>query len=74
VEKTFQGKNISCKPRFSLSQSNPRLFVLSLFLRLRVKNWNWNWNNQKRITIHIFIKELGKHIEKKFNQYVNIEN
>jgi len=74
VEKTFPEQNISCKPRFPLPQSNPRLFILLLFLRLRVKKWNWNWDKQKRIDIPVFIKELGKRIKKKFNKYVNIKN
>jgi len=67
-------KKTFLEQRFPLSQSNPRFFVFSLFLRLRVKNWNWNWNNQKRIAIPVFIKEFGKHIKTKFNKYVNIEN
>jgi len=41
---------------------------------LRVKNCNWNWNNQKKFAIPVFIKELGKYIQKKFNKYVNIES
>jgi len=59
----------------SESQSTFRLFVLSLFSVLRVRNWNWNWNNQKKIAMQkIFIKELGKYIQKKFDKYVNIES
>jgi len=74
VEKTEREKKNFCRPRFPLSKSNPRLFVLSLFLRLRVKNWNWKWNNHKRIAIPVFIKKLGKHMKKKFNEDVKTEN
>jgi len=42
---------------------------------LRVKNWKWNWNNpKKKVAIPVFIKELGKYIQKKVNKYVNIES
>jgi hypothetical protein len=47
-------KNICYKLRFqvTLSQSIPRLFVLSLFLRMRVKNWNWKWNKKKSTSLY----------------------
>jgi len=47
--KLSEKKNICYKLRFqvALSQSIPRLFVLSLFLRMRVNNWNWKWNKKK---------------------------
>jgi len=41
---------------------------------LRVKNWNWNWNNKKKIAVPVFIKELGKYIQKKFHKYVNVKS
>jgi len=39
---------------------------------LRVKKRNWNWNNQKKIAIPVFMKELGKYIQKKLNKYVTV--
>jgi len=77
VEKTFREKKYFlptkvCHVRVTVDL--PTFGLLSLFSVLRVKNCNWNWNNQKKFAIPVFIKELGKYIQKKFNKYVNIES
>jgi len=61
-------KNICYKLRFQvvLSQSIPRLFVLSLFLRMRVNNWNWKWN--KKNNRHPCIRRRTCKIHKEKNQ------
>ena len=69
-------KNISCKLRVCHVRVTVDLptFCLVTIFSVESKELELELGQPKKIfAIPVFIKELGKYIQKKFNKYVNIE-
>jgi len=51
----------------------PNFFLVTIF-SVESQELELELEHPKKIAIIVFIKELGKYIQEKFNKYVNIES